>query len=709
MMTDGLSKLVRYVAMGNRAQRLLLAAALSLFTGTVQAQLINVDFNTNSSALGGGGPALGPTMSGAAVLGAAGDRWNGIAVSSGTAIPLLYANGSNSPVTMTFSSGGGYDVNSFGGSTPFAGTPYDALMEDYLYNGGAPQTVTLSGLAPRTIYDLVLYSAADVAGAGHMTFFTVNTNTQSCTWNGSSNTLIAGVDYVEFTSALSDSSGNLAITWTGNGSAEGDLDGFQIQMRPGPAAPGLDASFAGSGKTLIGFGGVYSAAYAVAIQSDGRIVVAGVTNDGSYNSGLALARLNTNGSLDQSFGVNGKTTTPGVDNGSALAIQSDGKIVAAGGSSGFELARYNTNGSLDTDFGTNGIATAFLNSSAEAHAVGIQLDGKIVVSGHFQTSGPQQFGLARFNTNGTLDSSFGNAGTVVTSIETGCAAYGGGIQPDGKSLAAGLAVAQNGSVVNADFAAARYNTNGALDLTFGSLGRSTNNAGGGTLDGAYAMAIQPDGKIVLAGAAGIGNIPGPVTDNALANSFVALARFNTNGIPDATFGNGGTVLTEVGSFSDYALSLALQPNGKILVAGASANGNYGWFVQRYNPDGSVDSTYGDNGVRFVNFGSGTNEFANAIALDSSGRAVVAGDAGGVFGVVRLLQDASPVSLKISLTPAHALISWPYPSAGWNLQQNSNLQTGNWVTPPETISNDGTNNFIVVNPPSGNLFFRLAQP
>src|SRR6185312_15282973 len=310
----------------------------------------------------------------------------------------------------------------------------------------------------------------------------------------------------------------------------------------------------------------------------------------------------------------------------------------------------------------------------------------------------------------TLDSSFGNAGTVVTSIETGCAAYGGGIQPDGKSLAAGLAVAQNGSVVNADFAAARYNTNGALDLTFGSLGRSTNNAGGGTLDGAYAMAIQPDGKIVLAGAAGIGNIPGPVTDNALANSFVALARFNTNGIPDATFGNGGTVLTEVGSFSDYALSLALQPNGKILVAGASANGNYGWFVQRYNPDGSVDSTYGDNGVRFVNFGSGTNEFANAIALDSSGRAVVAGDAGGVFGVVRLLQDASPVSLKISLTSTNkALISWPYPSDGWSLQQNSNLQTANWVTPPETVSNDGTNNFIIVNPPSGNLFFRLAQP
>jgi uncharacterized delta-60 repeat protein len=195
----------------------------------------------------------------------------------------------------------------------------------------------------------------------------------------------------------------------------------------------------------------------------------------------------------------------------------------------------------------------------------------------------------------------------------------------------------------------------------------------------------------------------------VVNSFVALARFNTNGTPDTNFGNNGTVLSEVGSYSDYVLALALQPNGKILVTGASENGNYGWFIQRYNSDGSLDSTYGNNGVRFVSFGSGTNEYANAIALDSSGRAVVAGDAGGLFGVARLLQDASLVSLKISLTPTNtALISWPYPSAGWNLQENSNLQTANWVTPAETVNNDGTNNFIVVNP-RGNLFFRLAQP
>ena len=123
-------------------------------------------------------------------------------------------------------------MNDYGGSTPFANTPYDALMEDYLYNGGTPQTITLSGLAANSTYNLALYNAANVAANGRTTYFTVNGNTQSSTWNGSSSTLISGISYVDFTSAYSDGSGNLVITYTGNGSAEGDINGFQIQTAP---------------------------------------------------------------------------------------------------------------------------------------------------------------------------------------------------------------------------------------------------------------------------------------------------------------------------------------------------------------------------------------------------------------------------------------------------------------------------------------------
>jgi aryl-phospho-beta-D-glucosidase BglC (GH1 family) len=210
-------------------------AVLLLFSsvGFLRAQLIDVDFNQNNGvSWGGGGPNPGPTMSGAAVLGAAGDQWNGIDVSSGSGIPLIDVNGNISSVTMTFTSGGGYDVNSFGGSTPFAGTPYDALMEDYLYSGTTSQTIILSGLATNAAYQLVLYSAANSAAAGRTTYFTINSNTVSSVWNGSSSTLISGVDYAEFTSAFSDGSGNLAITYAGSGSVEGDIDGFQIQAAP---------------------------------------------------------------------------------------------------------------------------------------------------------------------------------------------------------------------------------------------------------------------------------------------------------------------------------------------------------------------------------------------------------------------------------------------------------------------------------------------
>ncbi|HTY85930.1 MAG TPA: cellulase family glycosylhydrolase [Candidatus Acidoferrum sp.] len=210
-----------------------LAGLFSLWGGRLPAQLINVDFNQNNGvSWGGGGPDPGPTMSGPAVLGKAGDQWNGINVNSGANLPLKYADGSASPVKMTFTSGGGYDANSFGGSTPFASTPCDALMEDYLYSGGNPQSITLTGLAANAAYNLILYNAANSGAAGRTTYFTVNGISRSSVWDGSSSTLIAGVNFVNFKTALSDSSGKLAIAYSGNGTAEGDLNGFQIQTAP---------------------------------------------------------------------------------------------------------------------------------------------------------------------------------------------------------------------------------------------------------------------------------------------------------------------------------------------------------------------------------------------------------------------------------------------------------------------------------------------
>ena len=210
---------------------------------SLQAQLLNVDFNQNNGVgWGGGGSNPGPTMSGAAVLGAAGDYWNGIDVSSGSLLPLKYADGSSAPVRLTFTAGGGYDVHSFDGSTPFDGTPYGALMEDYLYTGGTAQNIVLSGLQPNAAYHLVLYNSADGGAAGRTTYFTANGITRASLWDASRNVLTEGANYANFNSALSDSAGNLAIEYSGDGNLEGDLNGFQLQAAPLKLNASLDGT-----------------------------------------------------------------------------------------------------------------------------------------------------------------------------------------------------------------------------------------------------------------------------------------------------------------------------------------------------------------------------------------------------------------------------------------------------------------------------------
>ncbi|MGH8023290.1 MAG: glycoside hydrolase family 5 protein [Limisphaerales bacterium] len=205
-----------------------LAALAAAPPATLPARLIDVNFTQNSSA-GAGGPSPGPAMSGAAVLGSPGDTWNAVGGVSGVGIPLVCADGTASTVKMAFSSGGGYNVFDYSGSTPFAGCPGDALMQTYLYNGGVPQTVTLSGLTPNTAYDVMLFNAANISAVGRLTSFTINGRTLSSVWDGTCSAFIPGVDYVFFPDAWSDGSGTLAVTYTGSGGGEGDLNGFQIQ------------------------------------------------------------------------------------------------------------------------------------------------------------------------------------------------------------------------------------------------------------------------------------------------------------------------------------------------------------------------------------------------------------------------------------------------------------------------------------------------
>jgi uncharacterized delta-60 repeat protein len=404
--------------------------------------------------------------------------------------------------------------------------------------------------------------------------------------------------------------------------------------RPLWAAPGsLDTSFGNGGLVLTNFAQASEdGAFAAVIQPDGKIVAAGESN-ANGNFDFALARYNPDGTLDGSFGVAGKVLTnfsqTSEDEAFAVALQSDGKIVLTGSSdSSLALARYNPNGTLDSTFGSGGlVTTTFGNGSFdEAQAVAIQPDGKIVAAGISDTSGSSDFALARYNADGTLDSTFGNGGKVVTDFANGSSdeAFGIVIQPDGKIVVAGVSDAGG----NVQFALARYNANGTLDGSFGAAGKVLTNSSPGSDDVGFAVALQTDGRIVVAGMSG---------------SSFALARYGPNGTLDASFGAGGVVTTAFGAVTfDQATALKIQSDGRIVAAGLS---NSFFAVARYEANGTLDTTFGTGGKVTTEFGTVGGAQATAIAVQSDGKLVLVGisDANSShdFALARYVVDSPP--------------------------------------------------------------------
>jgi uncharacterized delta-60 repeat protein len=390
------------------------------------------------------------------------------------------------------------------------------------------------------------------------------------------------------------------------------------------ATPGaLDPSFGTGGEvtTTVGSGTTYTEAEALRVQPDGKIVAAGYGTNGS-NYDFALARYNPSGSLDTSFDGDGKVVT---DFGShddlaySLALQPDGKIVVAGrshngGDWDFALARYNPDGSLDTSFGPahNGkVRTDFASSNDLAYGVALQPDGKIVVAGGSYTTFPNYlFAVARYNPDGSLDTTFNGTGKVTTSVGgVDDQANAVALQPDGKIVTGGNS--WNGS--NDDFALVRYNANGSLDTSFNATGKLTTAVGSG-FDVANALALQPDGKIVAAGS----------SVNTGAYSVFGLVRYNPNGSLDTSFGSGGKVWTEFTPYGDGASALALQPDGKIVAAGTSSGRNFA--LARYNPNGSLDTSFDGDGKVLTSYNGNINTFLSgySVALQPDGKIVIAG-------------------------------------------------------------------------------------
>lgn len=381
-------------------------------------------------------------------------------------------------------------------------------------------------------------------------------------------------------------------------------------------------------------GGPNSGANSALIQPDGRIVAAGWGETASWGAAgvFGLVRYTPAGSLDRSFGSGGKVTTPpgSWPGARAVALQSDGTIVVAGTSTrGFGLARYTAAGSLDKTFGTGGkVATAFSSLATQAAALAIQADGKIVAAGPFQNGDRAGFALARYSEDGSRDPTFGVLGRVTTTVG------GGGelavatqpvavaIQPDGKIVVVGQSC--GGPCV---FALARYNADGSLDPSFGN-GGVVKTAVSPYGAGATAVALQLDGKIVTAGwAAFVGTSRG---------SSFALARYLPDGSLDPSFGSGGIAKTAFIDVStcdecgDTASAVALQPDGKIVAAGQTCQGPCAFALARYDPDGSPDTGFGSSGMVTTSFGlpvpqtENGGDYADAVAIQPDDKIVAAG-------------------------------------------------------------------------------------
>lgn len=373
-----------------------------------------------------------------------------------------------------------------------------------------------------------------------------------------------------------------------------------LSLYANAAVPGdLDPTFGSGGKVVDATFG--DRARGVAIQSDGKIVVVSEWSGPVFEDGFVLVRLHPNGSLDTTFGVGGRVFHSPWFKPQSIAIQPDGKIVIAGnsappgGGGGGVLVRYNPSGSIDSTFGTDGHVAAGLlptsvaiqtngrvvvggstsngfaigrynpngsgvdilttPGSGTAYSVAIQPDGRIVAGGGFAGDG-EYFSLVRYNPDGSLDTTFGGDGRVTTFVQYG-AAYSLAIQPDGKIVAAGYSCFSCGEPGWGAFSVIRYNTDGSLDTTFDSDGIVETVISG--IDIAYSVAVQADAKIVAAGSC-----------YGCQTWDFAIVRYNPNGSLDNTFGAGNGIKTVDFSYTyDEGLGMAIDDQGRAIIVGFS--------------------------------------------------------------------------------------------------------------------------------------------
>jgi uncharacterized delta-60 repeat protein len=416
------------------------------------------------------------------------------------------------------------------------------------------------------------------------------------------------------------------------------------------AGPGtLDPTFGTSG---IAAAGSNIRLFGTAVQSNGDLVAVGVSNP-TNGPDVVLERFTTSGALDPSFGtggvVHGPTVTGSLGAGSlgrAVAIQSSGQIVVVGSStspdgsatSGIVVERFNANGSLDTSFGSGGVVNALGSQSGVGDGVALQSNGQILATGSAVANGSNGFAprlaVVRLNTNGSLDTSFGSGGADVLDLGAYSVANAAAVQSNGAIVVVG---SQSPGLQAQKALIARLTSTGALDPSFATGGATAPqyaiDAGN---SGFNAVAIQPNGSIVAAGAAAFGN----------TGAQTIVARFTSAGAADTSFGTGGVVRATSAVDASFlgavpgATGVGVASNGDVIAGGTSSNaGLTSVALWAFTPAGAPDGTFGTSGVTTTGVGTYINGEANALAIGPSpGQQIyLAGDsstpAGSYSGIV----------------------------------------------------------------------------
>jgi uncharacterized delta-60 repeat protein len=390
------------------------------------------------------------------------------------------------------------------------------------------------------------------------------------------------------------------------------------------AAPGdLDTTFSSDGKRTLSFYNENSRAAAVMVRPDGRIVVAGTCN--LTPSAFCITQMSATGTLDLAFGSQGNGVEIAAINttgntATAAAMQPDGKVVVAGHCQDgtrydFCLARFTVGGRLDSSFGSGGkIATDVTANNDFAYALALQPDGKIVVVGQCGSSTFGNFCVARYHSHGALDNSFSGNGIQATDIVRDDKANAVAIQSDGKIIVAGTC-ADSTAAGDERFCIARYTSTGVMDTGFPKMP-----ARGGDRSVAKAIVIQPDGRFIVLGQCEIG----------VSNERACLSRYNTDGSADITFRSA----PQTDANFDVAAA-ALQPDGKIAVAGhKGVLEDTRFVVALFNSDGTLDQSFNADGQAEADF-VGTGDFANAMTTQMDGKLVLAGYCNDYAGAINM--------------------------------------------------------------------------